>query len=168
VAVLTHAGQQLHSRAFLRGALVAAATVATLTACGGGGDSAAAEAAPSTSAAAVIDPEGYAADVIEAFKATYPTNPELGDRGEPSDWQAFVRVVEDLEPPEGQELKHEQMLAGFEAYVDADLEAEDVCERTPGPGGQCFVAVSEASDQWAAALIRAYELPGLSHSVFLG
>jgi hypothetical protein len=60
------------------------------------------------------------------------------------------------------------MVAGFDAYVDAREEASDVCAETPGPGGPCLTAVSAASDQWRAALERAYELPGLSWNSLLG
>jgi hypothetical protein len=152
----------------IRAVVLLLAAVLTLAGCGGGGPGGD-QAASATTDAPKVDPEDYADQVIEAFRATYPTNPEYeGDRGDASDWAAFVAVISKLEPPEGQELAHERMATAFEAYVQADVEAEDVCAEHPGPGGPCYVAVREASEKWSAALDRAYQLPGLSWDSLLG
>ncbi|MGY1808553.1 hypothetical protein ACI8AF_14385 [Blastococcus sp. SYSU D00669] len=81
-------------------------------------------------------------------------------------------MIEGLTPPEGEEIDHERMVAGFEAYTEAREEVDDACARNPGPADDewsaCFTAVSESSDQWTAALDRAYMIPGLSYDTLIG
>lgn len=153
-----------------RGIAAATALLFLLAGCGGG-DGDGEEPAAAASASPSVDPDAYGDTIVEAFRDTYPdpgTSRYAGDRGEPSDWAAFVEVIRDLQPPEDLQLEHEQMVAGFDAYVEAEENAEAVCLETPGPGGPCYVAVSDSSDQWTAALDRAYELPGLSWEALLG
>jgi hypothetical protein len=141
---------------------------ATLLLAGCGGNPQASKQAAATSSTAV-DPQKYGDSVVRAFRSTYPDAPRFeGDRGPASDWSAFVSVVRDLPVPDDLKVTHEQMLAAFEAYVAADQKAETVCEATPGPGGPCFTAVSDTSDLWAAALDRAYEIPGVTWARLLG
>jgi hypothetical protein len=138
---------------------------------GGCGSDAPAAAEPSTSAPSPVDPDEYADQIIDVFRSTYATEQAAGDdeyEAVTADWSAFVAVIEDLEPPAGEEADHARMVAGFEAYADARKEASSVCAESPGPGGPCFTAVSAANDQWQAALERAYELPDLSWETLLG
>lgn len=138
-----------------------------LAGCSGGGDEGQAPEPASTSSATATSSEDYADTVIEAFRETRPTGTEYYDVPA-SDWKAFVSVIEDLTPPEGAELAHERMVAGFDAYAEQSEQAEETCKATPGPGGPCYVAVSDASDLWTAALDRAYAIPGLSYNSLIG
>ncbi len=138
-----------------------------VTACGNGDAAQQAQSAPSATSQSAVGPDEYADWVVDAFRATHPDGGAHSEVSSP-DWAAFVSTIEGLTPPEGEELDHERMVAGFEAYVEAREEADDVCAASPGPGGPCFTAVSAASDQWSAALERAYELPGLSWQSLLG
>jgi hypothetical protein len=146
--------------------LVGVAVGMALAGCGSG--EAVGGSAAGTSSDAV-DPDQYADEIIEAFRSTYPAggnDPE--DVAQTADWTAFVTTIEGVEPPKGEDLAHDRMVAGFQAYVDAREEADDVCRETPGPTGPCFKAVGAASDQWQAAMERAYEIPGLSWDTLLG
>jgi hypothetical protein len=148
--------------------LLAAAGVA-LSGCGGDGgeETATPESSASTTA---VDSAEYADAVIDAFYATYPTT-GTDVEAPAADWAAFVSVVTDLTPPEGEELNHERMVTAFEAYVDAREQAEAVCDgvRWDDPEwAACTRAVRTSSDRWTDALERAYELPGLSWQALLG
>jgi hypothetical protein len=141
---------------------------ATVLLAGCGGDPQASEQAPAASSTAV-NPTGYGDAVVRAFRSTYPDAPPFeGDRGPASDWAAFVAVVDKLDVPADLQLTHERMVAAFQAYVDADENAEKVCDVTPGPGGPCFTAVHDAGDLWTAALDRTYEIPGVTFARLLG
>jgi hypothetical protein len=137
------------------------ALCAVLSGCGGGTDQAGT--ATSSAAASSASADDYRAEVEQAFRAAYPDTPRYeGDFGEASDWSAFVSVITDLQPPSGVKSAHEQMVAAFQAYVEADKDAEAVCVRTPGPGGPCFTAVSAARDRWTVAMQRTTAATGLS------
>ncbi|MGY1702747.1 hypothetical protein [Geodermatophilus sp. SYSU D00766] len=147
-------------------AVLAAAASLVLAACSSSSETTA-DAAETTAASTTVDTDQYSDQVIDAFDATYPTE-GTDTEAPPSDWAAFVDTIRDLQPPEGEETAHRQMVSAFDAYVDAREEAEDTCDESPGPGGPCFRSVSAAGDAWRTAMDRAYELPGLSWQALLG
>src|SRR3954454_15357651 len=88
------------------------ATVLPLAACSATDGQSAGVANPPASSSATGDE--YVAQVTAAFRDAYAASGGRGE-GAPADWTAFVRVVEDLDPPAGREMDHEQMVAGFDA-----------------------------------------------------
>lgn len=137
-----------------------AAAVVVIAGCSGG------EAAPTEGAETSSATAGaYADEFGEAFQETYAAEVTAGDddyAAVTADWAAFVATLEDLEPPTEDATAHERTLAGFRAYVEAREEATDACDESPGQGGACLDAVSEATDQWMATLDRADELSGVN------
>ena len=157
----------------MRRALAVLATVAAavaLSACGGESDDSTSQGgpAPTPSASSSSDKATeYTQEIVQAFRATHPAGGAHYDVPT-SDWVAFVSTIEDLSPPGGEEMAHEQMVAAFEAYVAARQDADDACAGGAGTSRACMIAVQESGDLWTTSLDRAYELPGLSYGALIG
>lgn len=128
-------------------------------ACGDGGETASRPTTTSTT----VDPDvSYRGTIQGAFTELYPEFEDDYDRSR-SAWAAFLGIIEGLNPPAGAEVAHARMVAEFDQLVAAMAGASDTCDRTPGPGGPCFAAVSEAEDTRRAAIEAIYEATGMDY-----